>query len=184
MLSVVEDELTRSIWISWQDPKMTWLEVRNLAGYFVKQCKENNLDYKAIDIKSALDSKLDYSENLQIIDDLLGVKQPDYGVTREQIETEQDQATKIFFENEKLKRKMHILTEELNEIKNKPSIPANPINPLKDLNLLFEEVQQELELNREIIAYLTNRKIETEKHSYELKRKTSKFLKAAWRIIY
>ena len=50
---------------------LTWLEVNNLTGNFLKLCAEQNRDYREFDFINMLDHKLNYYENLAGLDNQL-----------------------------------------------------------------------------------------------------------------
>jgi Mg2+ and Co2+ transporter CorA len=62
------DKLTDKLWERWQKDgihsrRMTYLEVHNLAEYFLKVCKQQEKDYQEFDFYTLIDSNLNFYEN-------------------------------------------------------------------------------------------------------------------------
>jgi hypothetical protein len=69
--------LTDTVWDHWinqgtEPRKMTWLEVKNLADYFLKICIQHNKDNREYDFSNLLDYKLTYIENRAEIKNQVG----------------------------------------------------------------------------------------------------------------
>lgn len=74
-----QETLTSKIWEAWQTAgtttrpnSLTWIELNNLTGHFLKLCNQKQLDYQNFDYRNMLDSKLNYYENQSLIDEALG----------------------------------------------------------------------------------------------------------------
>jgi hypothetical protein len=72
------ETLTAKVWETWQKAgyttqphSLTWIELDNLTGFYLKTCTARNIDYQAFDFLSLLDSKLNYYENQSAIDEAL-----------------------------------------------------------------------------------------------------------------
>lgn len=63
---------------------MTWIEVYQIARYFLSEAKKRDIDPQEIDLKAELDPMLTFSENKGKVQELLAVKP----TTEEQIEVE------------------------------------------------------------------------------------------------
>ena len=74
-----QETLTGKVWEQWKiasyndrPNSLTWLEVSNLTKFFLKMCREKNLDYQAFDYKNMLDPTLNYYENQSAIAEAVG----------------------------------------------------------------------------------------------------------------
>jgi DNA polymerase III alpha subunit (gram-positive type) len=74
-----QETITSNIWETWQTAgyttrpnSLTWIELNNLTGYFLKICTQKQLDYQSFDFKNILDKTLNYYENQSAIDEALG----------------------------------------------------------------------------------------------------------------
>jgi hypothetical protein len=128
----IEDTLTDSLWRKWQQQgtqtKLTWIEIHNLAEHLTKLCKEENLDYQAVDFQAIIDPTLNYYENLSIIaENIKGpIPQPDLlsKYSKEEIETagaaygySNDILEKVQKERSRLQTTCERLTEQIKEQK-------------------------------------------------------------------
>jgi hypothetical protein len=82
MLTLTEnpqETLTNKVWEQWKKlgyterrNALTWLELSNLAGHFLKLCREKQVDYQEYDFRNLLDHNLNYYENQSGITEALG----------------------------------------------------------------------------------------------------------------
>jgi hypothetical protein len=94
------DGLTNKLWEQWSKDGihsryLTWIELNNLAKYFLKICKQKELDYHEFDFYTLIDSNLNFYENRAELDNQLG--QP------ETSEKEQYDKLKDYFNEEQAK---------------------------------------------------------------------------------
>jgi hypothetical protein len=74
-----KEVLTNIVWEKWelagytkQPYALTWLEISHLANFFLKICREKNIDYQSYDFSTIIDYKLNYEENKSTIVETIG----------------------------------------------------------------------------------------------------------------
>jgi hypothetical protein len=128
-----QETLTAKVWEQWQKTgattrphSLTWIELNNLTGYFLKTCTAKKLDYQAYDFLSILDSKLNYYENQSAIDEAIaGPLSEDEAYQR--YEADMNQQT---------------LKEEMQQINDTQAAAINKIEQTPNLPQLVEALNQ------------------------------------------
>ena len=74
-----QETLTKNLWEQWKscgyttEPHaLTWMEINNLAGCFLKICREKQLDHREFDFLNLLDHTLNYEENKSTLYETVG----------------------------------------------------------------------------------------------------------------
>jgi len=74
-----QEALTNTLWEQWksygyttQPRALTWMEINNLAGVFLKLCREKQLDYREFDFSTLIDHTLNYDENKSTLYERIG----------------------------------------------------------------------------------------------------------------
>jgi hypothetical protein len=74
-----QETLTNQLWNQWksygytsQPRALTWMELNHLVEYFLKVCREKEIDYREYDFSTLIDHKLNYEENKSILFDTIG----------------------------------------------------------------------------------------------------------------
>jgi hypothetical protein len=79
-----QELLTNKVWNNWQNAgyttkpnALTWVEVNNLSGHFLKTCRDKQLDCQDFDFQNIIDHDLNYYENQSAIDEAIGAPATD-----------------------------------------------------------------------------------------------------------
>jgi hypothetical protein len=209
-----QEALTNSLWEKWKTAgytdkphALTWMEVNNLAKYYLKTCREAGADYRDFDFETIVDHTLNYHENTSMIVNAVGQPQEapeqealaeinshlseNYGITidkklRPHSEIEQtcrDLKTQI----RNLEAERNSLAEQLKKqpqviIKEVPREVIKEVYIPKEVHVPNPEQYTQAELI-EIIDYLIQRKKQRSAGS-KLTAKTVKVLRGAYHVAH
>ena len=135
-----QENLAKNVWEKYQATSyakkpysLTYIEFNHLAGFFLKLCQEQNLDYQAFDFSNIIDFKCNYEENKSAIAETIGTpaqnesekeaynKLKDY-LTEEQLAKYTTEEKSII---EEIQQKNQNLTKQFNRIDKKMEAQEN-----------------------------------------------------------
>lgn len=183
------ETLTASLWEKWQNQGYTkqpnalsWMEVNNLAKYYVQLCQKTGADYRDFDFETIVDHTLNYYENKSLIENTVGQPQEensdkaladlnsklaeDYGITvtknLKPVGEAEEENKKLRSEITRLTANNRELTEKLSQpvtpqIVTKEVIKEVPVEIIKEVPAHFSDVQYSQAELVEILSYLKQR---------------------------
>jgi hypothetical protein len=213
-----QEALTNSLWEKWktagytdQPHALTWMDVNNLAKYYLKTCREAGADYRDFDFETLVDHTLNYYENTSMIVNAIGQPQEateqaalaeinnhlseNYGITidkklRPHSELEQTVKTleakirDLTAENSGLSEQLKVKPKEVVKTVQVEVVKEVPITKevIREVHIPNPEQYTQAELI-EIIDYLIQRKKQRSAGS-KLTAKTVKVLKGAYHVAH
>jgi hypothetical protein len=166
-----QETLTHKLWEQWKTAgyndrpnSLTWLEVSNLTAFFLKICREKNLDWQSLDFRNMIDPTLNYYENQSAIAEAVGeplsaIEQEAYkdymdkvaSEAQTEIETAEQLAEKnavLERQNRKLKAKetetldSQQIKAEIQQINHNQAAILNKLEQLPNLNAQIQALKQ------------------------------------------
>ena len=213
-----QEKLTGNLWEKWktagytdQPNALTWMEVNNLAGFYLKTCRAAGADYRDFDFETLVDHTLNYYENTSMIvnaigqpsettdqaalAELNGKLQEDYGITidkklkphselEQTVKTLEAKIRDLTAENSGLSEQLKAKPKEVTKTVNVEVIKEVPITKevIREVHIPNPEQYTQAELI-EIIDYLIRRKKQQSAGS-KLTAKTTKAIKVCGSFVY